>query len=174
MPLDSPRGEKSFPGQGKGSFDVPVRIARDDLATNIWLTVYFPPSFITSPSALLPVRQAAQQSQGIQTLLEAEKEAAKIVSKARTYRTQKLKDARSEAAKDIEDLKAKKEKEFQTFQKEHEGTQSTAQSTAEKETKTQIEELNAAFEKNRSKVVDKLLERITEVHAELHRNAKKA
>ncbi|KAE8214906.1 hypothetical protein CF319_g285 [Tilletia indica] len=117
---------------------------------------------------------AAQQSQGIQTLLEAEKEAAKIVSKARTYRTQKLKDARSEASKDIEDLKAKKEKEFQAFQKEHEGTQSTVQSTAEKETKEQIEELDQAFAKNRAGVVDKLLARITEVTAELHRNAKKA
>ncbi|KAK0526287.1 hypothetical protein OC834_004856 [Tilletia horrida] len=117
---------------------------------------------------------AAQQSQGIQTLLEAEKEAAKIVSKARTYRTQKLKDARSEAAKDIEDLKAKKEKEFQAFQKEHEGTQSTAASAAEKETTQQIEALNQAFEKNRAGVVAKLLERITEVQAELHRNAKKA
>lgn len=34
------------------------------------------------PFALSP--QSAQQSQGIQTLLEAEKEAAKIVAKART------------------------------------------------------------------------------------------
>lgn len=32
----------------------------------------------------LVASQAAQQSQGIQTLLEAEKEAAKIVQKART------------------------------------------------------------------------------------------
>ncbi|KAL9936071.1 hypothetical protein V8E36_004913 [Tilletia maclaganii] len=116
---------------------------------------------------------AAQQSQGIQTLLEAEKEAAKIVSKARAYRTQKLKDARSEAAKDIEDLKAKKEKEFKTFQKEHEGTQTTAASAAEKETTAQIEELNSAFAKNQDAVVKKLLDRITEVSPELHRNAKK-
>lgn len=40
------------------------------------------------PLELIMVRttysQAAQQSQGIQTLLEAEKEAAKIVQKART------------------------------------------------------------------------------------------
>lgn len=61
---------------------------------------------------------AANPSQGIQTLLEAEKEASKIVQKARTYRTQKLKDARSEAAKDIENIKSKKEKEYQDYVKE--------------------------------------------------------
>lgn len=36
---------------------------------------------------LAPTTQAAQQSQGIQTLLEAEKEAAKIVQKARTCKS---------------------------------------------------------------------------------------
>jgi hypothetical protein len=41
----------------------------------------FLPSTVLST---LACRQAAQQSQGIQTLLEAEKEAAKIVQKART------------------------------------------------------------------------------------------
>jgi len=65
--------------------------------------------------------QAAQQTQGIQTLLEAEKDAAKIVQQARQCsswfrsfpahngemrsvdRVQRLKDARSEAQKEIEE-----------------------------------------------------------------------
>ncbi|PWN94315.1 putative vacuolar ATP synthase subunit G [Acaromyces ingoldii] len=120
-----------------------------------------------------PDAPAAQQSQGIQTLLEAEKEAAKIVQKARTYRTQKLKDARTEAAKDIEELKKKTEADFQKFQKEHEGSQSTSQTAVDKETEEKLETINKAFEQNRSKVVDKLLDRVTEVKAELHRNLKK-
>ncbi|KAJ9474519.1 V-type proton ATPase subunit G [Pseudozyma hubeiensis] len=113
---------------------------------------------------------AAQQSQGIQTLLEAEKEAAKIVQKARTYRTQKLKDARSEASKEIEQLKSKKEKEFNDFQKEHEGSTSSSQTTVDKETEQRLEELNKAFESNRDEVIKKLLDRVVDVKTELHRN----
>ncbi|PWZ00386.1 V-type ATPase [Testicularia cyperi] len=113
---------------------------------------------------------AAQQSQGIQTLLEAEKEAAKIVQKARTYRTQKLKDARSEANKEIEDLKAKKEKEFEQFQKDNEGSSSTSQTAVDKETEEKLDELNKAFESNREAVIDKLLDRVVNVQTELHRN----
>ncbi|KAG8755568.1 H(+)-transporting V1 sector ATPase subunit G [Serendipita sp. 396] len=58
----------------------------------------------------------AAHSQGIQTLLEAEKEAAKVVQQARQYRTQKLKDARSEAAKDLETYKAQKDNELKAFE----------------------------------------------------------
>jgi len=58
------------------------------------------------------VKMAHQNSQGIQTLLDAEKEAAKIVQKARQYRVQRLKDARTEAAKEIEELKAQKKCRF--------------------------------------------------------------
>ncbi|ETS62283.1 hypothetical protein PaG_03359 [Moesziomyces aphidis] len=113
---------------------------------------------------------AAQQSQGIQTLLEAEKEAAKIVQKARTYRTQKLKDARNEASKEIEQLKANKEKEFADFQKQHEGSTNSSQTTVDKETEERLGELNKAFEANRDQVISKLLDRVVDVKTELHRN----
>jgi V-type H+-transporting ATPase subunit G len=54
---------------------------------------------------------------GISTLLDAEKEAAKIVAKAKAYRIQRLKDARLEASKEIEALKAAKAAEFAQFEK---------------------------------------------------------
>jgi ATP synthase subunit G len=76
-----------------------------------------PSSHHTPP---LTLHQAAN-SQGIQTLLEAEKEAAKVVQKARQYRVQKLKDARSEAAKEIEEYKASKDAEFKKFESEVSG-----------------------------------------------------
>ena len=76
--------------------------------------------------------QAAQHSQGIQTLLEAEKEAAKIVQQARQCtlatasgptililtldRVQRLKDARSEATKEIDEYRLAKESEFKGFE----------------------------------------------------------
>lgn len=78
----------------------------------------------------------ASQSQSIQTLLEAEKEAQKVVQQARQCmdgsplvihhsehssgcadRTQRLKDARSEATKEIEAYKAQKEHEFKAYEK---------------------------------------------------------
>ena len=60
---------------------------------------------------------AAQNSQGIQILLEAEKEASKIVQKGRQYRIQKLKDAKTEAQKEIYALKAQKQSEFESLTK---------------------------------------------------------
>ena len=55
-------------------------------------------------------------STSIQLLLEAEKEAGKIVAKSRQYRIQRLKDARSEAIKEIEAIKAQKNAEFAQFE----------------------------------------------------------
>merc|ERR1712093_736029 len=115
----------------------------------------------------------AANTAGIQTLLDAEKEAAKIVQKARDYRTQRVKDARGEAAKEIEAYKTKVEREFQAIEQEHSGDNDAAQSELDKQTEQQIESIKADFGKNRQAVVDKLLERVTEVQPELHKNYKK-
>ncbi|KAG1632226.1 hypothetical protein G6F45_004261 [Rhizopus arrhizus] len=58
---------------------------------------------------------SVSNSQGINTLLDAEREAAKIVQKAKQYRVQRAKDARLEAAKEIENIKAQKNAEYQSF-----------------------------------------------------------
>ncbi|TRM60721.1 H+-ATPase G subunit-domain-containing protein [Schizophyllum amplum] len=116
---------------------------------------------------------AAQQSQGIQTLLEAEKEAAKIVQQARQYRTQKLKDARSEAAKEIEDYKKAKEAEFKSFEASHAGTTSNAQVAVDKETEQKLQAITDTYEQHKGQVVKKLLDRVVLVKPELHRNLKK-
>ncbi|KAI9620831.1 hypothetical protein H4Q26_013501 [Puccinia striiformis f. sp. tritici PST-130] len=81
---------------------------------------------------------SAQQSQGIQALLDAEKEAARIVEKAREYRSQKLKDARGEAAKEIESLKSKREEEFKEFEQQHSGNTDSQQKVLEEETKQKV------------------------------------
>ncbi|KAG7444314.1 V-type ATPase [Guyanagaster necrorhizus] len=116
---------------------------------------------------------AAQQSQGIQTLLEAEKEAAKIVQQARQYRVQKLKDARSEASKEIEAYKKAKEAEFKAFEASHAGTTSSAQASIDKETDIKLQSITASFNSNKDHVVKKLLDRVVLVKPELHRNLKK-
>ncbi|KAG5647463.1 hypothetical protein DXG03_009394 [Asterophora parasitica] len=116
---------------------------------------------------------AAQQSQGIQTLLEAEKEAAKIVQQARQYRVQRLKDARAEATKEIEQYKQAKEQEFRAFESSHAGTTSTAQTAVDKETEEKLQAITDSFRQANDAVVKKLIDRVVLVNPELHRNLKK-
>jgi len=115
---------------------------------------------------------SAQQSQGIQALLDAEKEAARIVEKAREYRSQKLKEARGEAAKEIDSLKSKREEEFKEFEQQHSGNTDSQQKALEEETKKHIEVIKAEFNKNKAKVVSDLLAKVTDVQPELHQNYK--
>ncbi|KAG8711686.1 H(+)-transporting V1 sector ATPase subunit G [Ceratobasidium sp. 394] len=115
-----------------------------------------------------------ESSQGIQTLLEAEKSAAKIVQDARQYRTQKLKDARTEAAKEIEAYKKQKEEEFKSLEGQRAGTTSTAQDAIDKDTEGKIATINDAYAKQKGGVVEKLLDRVVLVKPELHRNLTKA
>ncbi|KAL6304591.1 H+-ATPase G subunit-domain-containing protein, partial [Sparassis latifolia] len=116
---------------------------------------------------------AASQSQSIQTLLEAEKEAAKVVQQAREYRVQKLKDARAQATKEIEEYKTLKEAQFKAFEASHAGNTQSAQAAVDKETDIKLKEITASYNKNRNEVVQKLLDRVVLVKPELHRNLKK-
>jgi len=118
-------------------------------------------------------RLMAGQSQNIQTLLEAEKEAQKVVQQARQYRTQRLKDARSEAAKEIEAYKTQKEQEFKAYEASHTGNTQSVQATVDKETDVKLRVISQQYEKNKDAVVKKLLDRVTLVKPELHRNLKK-
>ncbi|KAF8944382.1 H(+)-transporting V1 sector ATPase subunit G [Haplosporangium gracile] len=115
---------------------------------------------------------AASNSTGIQTLLEAEKEASKIVQKARTYRVQRLKDARAEAAKEIEELKASKNEAFKNFEQEHAGSSDQTSHRVEVETEQKRVEIEAAFAKNREAVLHKLVDTVFTVKPEIHRNAR--
>ncbi|OCH93644.1 V-type ATPase, partial [Obba rivulosa] len=116
---------------------------------------------------------SAQQSQSIQTLLEAEKEAAKKVQQAREYRVKKLKDARTEAAKEIEQYKKVKEDEFKAFEASHAGNIQDVQAAIDKETEGKLAGVRAQYEQSKDKVVQKLLDRVVLVKPELHRNMQK-
>ncbi|RXW23993.1 hypothetical protein EST38_g1876 [Candolleomyces aberdarensis] len=118
--------------------------------------------------------KSAQQSQSIQTLLEAEKEASKIVQQARQYRVQKLKDARAESSKEIEAYKKAKEDEFRAFESSHAGTTSVAQTNVDRETDDKLASISQSYDGNKDAVVKKLLDRVVLIHNELHRNLKKA
>lgn len=65
-----------------------------------------------------PNKQSAQNSAGIQTLLDSEREASKIVQKAREFRTKRVREARDEAKKEIEAYRQSKDDEFKKFESE--------------------------------------------------------
>jgi len=115
---------------------------------------------------------AAQNSQGIQTLLEAEKEASKIVQKARQYRVDRLKAARSEAEKEIQALKAQKVAEFAAFEKEHIGSSDEVNQKNTRESEEQIANIKATFQQNKNQVLDKLVKCVVTVEPKVHINSK--
>jgi V-type H+-transporting ATPase subunit G len=106
---------------------------------------------------------SAQNSAGIQTLLDAEREASKIVQKAREYRTKRVKEARDEAKNEINEYKAKKEEEFKAFEAEHSKGNKDAEAEASKDADAQIKEIQEAGKKNQDAVVKNLLAAVFEV-----------
>jgi V-type H+-transporting ATPase subunit G len=61
---------------------------------------------------------------------------------------------------------------FHSFQ-QYEGSQTNTQSAVDKDTQVKVKAIDEAFEKNNKNVVEKLLERVTQTTAELHRNLQK-
>ena len=59
------------------------------------------------------------------------------------------------------------------YRKQHAGNTQTVQTQIDKETEGKQKEIRAAYESNKDKVVQKLLDRVILVKPELHRNLKK-
>ncbi|EKD17106.1 vacuolar ATPase [Drepanopeziza brunnea f. sp. 'multigermtubi' MB_m1] len=105
-------------------------------------------------------RQSAQNSAGIQTLLDAEREAQKIVQRDRTKR---VKEARDEAKKEIDSYKKTKENEFKTFESEHTSGNKKAEEDAGKDAETKIKEIKGAGQKGQDAVIKDLLKAVFDV-----------
>ncbi|TID26603.1 gb [Venturia nashicola] len=110
---------------------------------------------------------SAQNSAGIQTLLDAEREAQKIVQKAREYRTKRVKEARAEAQKEIDEYRNQKEEEFKSFEKEHSSGNKKMEEDANKETEKKISEIQSTGKGKGKKVVDDLLQAVMDVKPEV-------
>ncbi|EXV01057.1 vacuolar (H+)-ATPase G subunit family protein [Metarhizium robertsii] len=106
---------------------------------------------------------SAQNSAGIQTLLDAEREASKIVQKAREFRTKRVREARDEAKKEIADYKASKEEEFKKFEAEHSRGNQQAEEEASKEADKEIQIIREAGSKGQAGVVKNLLSAVFDV-----------
>ncbi|CAG7917339.1 unnamed protein product [Penicillium olsonii] len=106
---------------------------------------------------------SAQNSAGIQTLLDAEREAQKIVQQAREYRTKRIRDAKSEAQKEIEDYKKQKEEEYKKFEGEHSSGFKTAEEESNKEADAKLQEIKDAGKKQGDEVIEGLIRVTTDV-----------
>merc|ERR1711900_106450 len=100
-------------------------------------------------------KMSAQNSAGIQTLLDAEREAQKIVQRAREYRTKRVKEARDEAKKEID--------EYKKFESEHTSGNKKAEEDANKDAEQKIKEIRAAGKKGQDAVVKDLLNAVFDV-----------
>lgn len=60
----------------------------------------------------------SSQPAGIQIILDAEKEATRLVQQARKYRLDRLKEARTEAQHEIESLKREKQIQYQKYEQQ--------------------------------------------------------
>ncbi|KAB8228141.1 hypothetical protein ETB97_009930 [Aspergillus alliaceus] len=109
---------------------------------------------------------SAQNSAGIQTLLDAEREAQKIVQQAREYRTKRIRDAKSEAQKEIEEYRNQKEQEFKKFEAEHSSGYKKAEEDANKEAEVKLQEIKEAGNSKGAKVVEDLITALTDVKPE--------
>ncbi|KAI9730737.1 MAG: H(+)-transporting V1 sector ATPase subunit G [Cirrosporium novae-zelandiae] len=110
---------------------------------------------------------SAQNSAGIQTLLDAEREAQKIVQKAREYRTKRVKDARNEAQKEIEDYRKQKEEEYKKFETEHSSGNKKAEEDANKEAEVKVKDIQETGNKHGKQVIDDVTKAVTDVHPEV-------
>lgn len=106
---------------------------------------------------------SAQNSAGIQTLLDAEREASKIVQKARELRTKRVREARDEAKKEIDAYRKAKEEEFKKFEAEHTKGNKEAEDEANKEADGKIQEIQSSGKKNQDAVIEDLLKGVLDV-----------
>lgn len=123
---------------------------------------------------LLPMTMAAHNSQGIQTLLEAEKDAATIVQGARQYRIEKQRMAKEEATKEIAEYTKQVEASLSAFKQSHAGNTNNVGSAINVDTEAKLEEITDIFQRHKDQVLDALRHRVMLVEPELHRNLKMA
>eukprot|EP00976_Prorocentrum_cordatum_P065387 1177893-Prorocentrum_minimum.AAC.3 len=100
---------------------------------------------------------------GIQALLQAEQEAQRIVSAARTEKAQRLKQAREEAEREVVAYKAELEEKHQNSIKAQGGDSSANVERLDVETKQKIAQVQQKWTANNSAVVDVLLSKVRTV-----------
>lgn len=113
----------------------------------------------------------ASSSSGLQSLLDAEKDAHRIVQKARNYRTQKLKEARTEALFEIEAYRKSKEEEFDSLYREDRQENERQKAESLDSSRKLIQEIKNVITENKDKIVENIIDAVAHVDTDAHRNA---
>jgi V-type H+-transporting ATPase subunit G len=112
----------------------------------------------------------ASQSEGIQRLLEAEKEAQKDVDAARRQKAKKLKQAKDEAKAEIQVFTKEREALYKEKEAEIMGGRNELKQQIDAETQHKIDEMARRVEQRQIDVVDQLVAAVQNVVPELPRN----
>ena len=114
----------------------------------------------------------AAQTQGIQSLLAAEKKAAEKVSDARKRKNRRLKQAKEEAQAEIEKYKAEREKQFRDHEARFAGSKGDIIQRIEADTKRKIDMMNQGVAANQDRVVKGLIDSVCQIQPAVHKNYK--
>jgi len=107
------------------------------------------------------------EKQGIEQLLRAEDEAARIVQQARENRVKRLRQAQEEAEKTIRDLKEANKAAFaRELAQTGQGEQGFAAQLKDRQ-EAEARNIQAGYEKNKSSVIDMLLRHVCTVELEV-------
>ncbi|AGO09915.1 AaceriAAL076Wp [[Ashbya] aceris (nom. inval.)] len=111
------------------------------------------------------------QSNGIATLLKAEKEAHEIVASARRYRQERLKQAKLDASQEISEYRRRKEQELQEYEAANAGGAEELEREAEQRAQKELDEIRRVASAKRDAVLELLIDAVTKPQHELHVNA---
>ncbi|SCV03380.1 LAME_0H09956g1_1 [Lachancea meyersii CBS 8951] len=111
------------------------------------------------------------QPNGIATLLKAEKEAHEIVSQARQYRQDKIKQAKTDAAEEVNAYKKKKEQELKDYEAKNAGGVNGLEMEAEDQVQAELKELKETGNKKKDAIVKLLINAVITPVGDVHVNA---
>ena len=112
----------------------------------------------------------AMQSRGILELMEAEKEADKLVKDARKKKAARLKQAVEEARWDIDTYKKDRDKTFQEQQAKYAGSKDNFAAKIEKDTEEKLEQLSVDVDTHKEEVLKRLMELVFDIKLDIHQN----
>lgn len=114
----------------------------------------------------------AQNNQGIQHLLQAEKKASEKVAEARKRKQRRLKQAKEEAQQEIERIHKEKDANFRAIESATLGDKDKMAAQIEQETRRKIQEMDIQISQHKESVVEQLLQMVYDIRPEMHPNSR--
>ena len=111
----------------------------------------------------------AQQSQGIQQLLSAEKKAAEVVADARKKKMKRLKQAKEEAFAEVQQYRSECEEKFRMKEANEIGNEDF-QKVVVDDTNDRMNEMSEQVVANKELIIQRMIDLVNDITPELHEN----